>query len=227
MAIVMTISLLPAAAYADEPNKPTTLMVNGENIINAEGNTVVCGNGKAVYDSVSNTLTLENATIDNEYVNGSIYSNGDLTINLIGANTITLTGNTSYGIYLPIGRSLTITSSDGSGQLSVGGRILIFGDTTISNCTLTVTSNEVNDRLLDVENGNLNIINSTVVVKSLFAEDLSDFNPYYAIFAYGEINISDNSNVDVECTKLGMHAEESMRISNSCLLYTSDAADEL
>ena len=78
--------LMPADVSAAAP---TALYVNGEDILTAQDNTVVCGNGQAVYDSSANTLTLTNAEITKSYSSGPcIDADGDLKIILDGTNTI-------------------------------------------------------------------------------------------------------------------------------------------
>ena len=118
------------------------LWVNGENVLAAENHTVQCGSGKAVYDPADNTLTLENATItEAHYNNGNIEFTGDLTIVLIGENTITGDSN-FYGIGTSYG-SLTIRGEDSSAALTIDGCTfgidLWGGDLTISSSTLHMT----------------------------------------------------------------------------------------
>ena len=117
------------------------LWVNGENVLAAENHTVQCGSGKAVYDPADNTLTLENATItEAHYNNGNIEFTGDLTIVLIGENTITGDSN-FYGIGTSYG-SLTIRGEDPSAKLTIKGcffGIHLEGNLNISNSTLDIT----------------------------------------------------------------------------------------
>ena len=117
------------------------LWVNGENILEATDYTVQCGSGKAVYDPADNTLTLENATItEAHYNNGNIEFTGDLTIVLIGENTITGDSN-FYGIGTSYG-SLTIRGEDPSAKLTIKGcsfGIHLEGNLNISNSTLDIT----------------------------------------------------------------------------------------
>ena len=117
------------------------LWVNGKNILEATDYTVQCGSGKAVYDPADNTLTLENATItEAHYNNGNIEFTGDLTIVLIGENTITGDSN-FYGIGTSYG-SLTIRGEDPSAKLTIKGcsfGIHLEGNLNISNSTLDIT----------------------------------------------------------------------------------------
>ena len=117
------------------------LWVNGKNILEATDYTVQCGSGKAVYDPVDNTLTLDNATITEAHYNdGNIKFTGDLIIVLKGENTIT---SASYcGIGADYG-SLTIRGEDSSAALTIEGCTfgidLWGGDLTISSSTLCIT----------------------------------------------------------------------------------------
>ena len=111
LSIMLIIGLLPTAVFAASP---TTLNVNGESILTAADNKVVCGEGIAEYDPESNTLTLTNATIEGDFSGqAAIHTyNGDLTIRLIGENTIT---SGWYGVY---SNNSTITIG-GSGTLTI------------------------------------------------------------------------------------------------------------
>ena len=117
------------------------LWVNGENILEATDYTVQCGSGTAAYDPADNTLTLDNATITEAHYSGNIEFTGDLTIVLIGENTITGDSN-FYGIGADYG-SLTIRGEDSSAALTIEGCTfgidLWDGDLTISSSTLRIT----------------------------------------------------------------------------------------
>ena len=64
LSFFMILGFMPVTALAAEPNL-FHLLVNGVDIEEAANNTIVCGNGTATYDSATNTLTLNNATINN------------------------------------------------------------------------------------------------------------------------------------------------------------------
>ena len=135
---LLCVGMLPMTAFAATA---TQIVVNGTEILTAKDNTVQCGDGTAVYDSVNNTLTLTNAALDKEYITGSIFANGDLTIKLVGNNTIT--SPTTYGFQIT-GGSVTITSDDGSGSLTVNKPVLVSnGNMIVDNCTLNVTSSQL------------------------------------------------------------------------------------
>ena len=112
LTIAMVVMLVPTTVLAASP---TILNVNGTSILTATDNKVACGSGTAEYDPESNTLTLTNVTIEGEFSgHAAIFTNGDLTIRLIGTNTIT---SGYYGIYSNnINSTITI---GGSGTLTI------------------------------------------------------------------------------------------------------------
>lgn len=120
LALVLLMSLLPAGAMAsggEGESGLTELWVNGVNMLN-DPYTVECGEdgGYASYDKDSNTLTLNMAKITKKDSHGcGIYSDGDLTIMLVGTSTV---GNEQFepGIY--VNGNLTIT---GTGSLTATG----------------------------------------------------------------------------------------------------------
>ncbi len=115
LCMLLCVCMAPTTAFA--ASWPPQLYVNGVDILSAENNTVVCGDGTAVYDSENNILTLDNATITNEYNNNyGIYARDmNLNIVLVGTNSISAT---NQGIYMA-------NSSGGSavddGYLSISG----------------------------------------------------------------------------------------------------------
>lgn len=117
---MLLMSLLPAGAMAsggEGESGLTELWVNGVNMLN-DPYTVECGEdgGYASYDKDSNTLTLNMAKITKKDSHGcGIYSDGDLTIMLVGTSTV---GNEQFepGIY--VNGNLTIT---GTGSLTATG----------------------------------------------------------------------------------------------------------
>ena len=129
--------------FEDPVSEPQVeqLWVNGENVLDADNYTVACGDGTAAYDPADNTLTLDNATITEAHYSGNIEFTGDLTIVLIGENTITGDSN-FYGIGADYG-SLTIRGEDSSAALTIKGCYfgidLWGGDLTISSSTLRIT----------------------------------------------------------------------------------------
>ena len=140
LSFFMILGFMPVTALAAEPNL-FHLLVNGVDIEEAANNTIVCGNGTATYDSATNTLTLNNATINNG--NPAIrYSSGFLTIKLQGNNTITCADR---GIYMMSseneGKTLRF---EGDGSLTVnaeGDAIQADNmDIVIDGCSLKISS---------------------------------------------------------------------------------------
>ena len=102
----------------------------------------VFGNDKVRFTPKTNTLTLDNATI-NTTEDGIQSGIIGLTINLVGNNSVTSTGNYRYGL---VSESVTITSADGTGSLHLesaqSAAICIkTGDNTlyVHNCELTAS----------------------------------------------------------------------------------------
>ena len=143
LSFLMILGLMPITTYA---TAPTRLVVNGTDILTAANNTVQCGEGTAKYDSDSNTLTLENATITegDTYNGAAIYApTGDLNIHLVDKNEIESTRNFMV-VYASSG-SIEIT---GQGMLTVESNDTCIwaggGGVTVSGATLNLTSTSSN-----------------------------------------------------------------------------------
>ena len=160
------------------------LIVNGTDILVAENNTVKCGDGTAVYDEGSQTLTLENATITVNYdpnyssycqsgisVGQSKYPNlkRDLKIVLVGENKIITNNTLSNGIYVAGGNnSLTIS---GEGSLSItcnNGKCGIYsayngGDIIIDKVKLDIHSEGNNGIGIQTTSGSVSLQNGADV----------------------------------------------------------------
>ncbi len=112
-------------AYVEIMAVPYKVWVGGTQVTSDNASNVL-GDGKVSYDDTSTTLTLNGATISTAYASAGnkygIYAQGDLTIKLVGSNTITSVGTVafsgSYGIY--VDGDLTI-EEDGTGTLSSSG----------------------------------------------------------------------------------------------------------
>ena len=92
------------------------IYVQGTRVTGANMNDVL-GNGAVTYTPNTNTLTLNNATISSENTwDRGIYTSDALTINLIGTNEITGSGNSIYST-----KPLTITSSE-NGSLTMSSK---------------------------------------------------------------------------------------------------------
>ena len=145
LCLCMVVGLLPVTAGATTATK---VMVNGEDITDAENNTVQCGNGTAEYDPDTNTLTLNDVTISaptTVSIDGSdntcgIYADGDLNLVLAGSSTVQNSGTAFYcGVYI-VG-DLTV-SGDG-GSLNAEGAnygVYLDGNMTVKSGSITGTS---------------------------------------------------------------------------------------
>ena len=112
LCLCMAVMVFPATALAEAPE---TLWVNGTDILKEASHKVTCGDGTAEYDADSNTLTLTNATIEGDFTGAAAINinGGDVTIRLVGTNTIT---SGTYGVYMHGTNTVTV---GGSGTLTI------------------------------------------------------------------------------------------------------------
>lgn len=128
---VLCLLVVTVTAFADDTSY--NIWVNGEQITSANQENVL-GNGTVSFDPVSNTLTLNGATITNAHndngKSGAIYAEDDLTVNVIKDSTISLS-DSSNGIYA--GRDLTV-SGTGNIKVKAGGygMFSLSGDAIVS-----------------------------------------------------------------------------------------------
>lgn len=207
LSVVMIIGLLPTMVLAANT---ATVTINGK--ILTDGEPLQCGEGTAVWDEENGTLTLNNATINQETTDNYTVrvSNGELKVVLIGENKITSTSKKAFycgSVDLTIqgteGDSLTIeTDSDGlqidNGNLTIDGcnvditstsfgGMMCFGILTIQNgADITIDSYE--NSLIG--NDGLFITNSTVNA-IVHAADYATC----AVSSKGDLNI-ENSTLD-------------------------------
>ena len=166
-----------AGAYDSLSGK---LLVNDTDIITAANNTVQCGDGTAVYDSSTQTLTLTDATItvpDEPNVSSYCQSaisvgsslNLDLNIVLVGENKIITNNTLSNGIFVAGGNnSLTIS---GEGSLSItcnNGKCGIYsasngGDIIIDGVKLDIHSEGNNGVGIQTTSGSVSLQNGADV----------------------------------------------------------------
>lgn len=132
LTLVLLVGLMPGAVFASPST--TSVYVNGVDILTVQDNTVACGEGTAVYDPDTNTLTLNDAHITTAYnLISGIYAEGDLDIVLNGDNTMdgtnTQGGELPYGIYAKGGD----ISIKGTGTLTLTARAFgIIADNDVS-----------------------------------------------------------------------------------------------
>ena len=137
---VALVAMLPAVAHADGV---TELRIRGKDLLQTPS--ISCGSGTASYEAATNTLTLENATIDADGGNGIRFT-GSLTIFLVGENQIEADQRGIYGngvegetvlLTGDAGASLTIVSGDEGVQVDDSTSP---SELEISGVTLDVTS---------------------------------------------------------------------------------------
>ena len=228
LSLMLIVGLMPATVFAAEPVAPTTIQVNGTEILNSVNHTVSCGSGTATYDPDTNTLTLDNAEInyqqnsDNNSA-GAILFDGDLNINLVGENTITsftcgirgtkagtltITGDsltidcTYYGIGIPI-TDANITIDGADIDVTAKGTGNFTGVGIQAGGVLSIKNGAYIDAT-DVShhpiigNAGIEIEDSTV-----YAQQYTDY--YAAIRSDSEISIS-NSTVEAKADSEGSSA---------------------
>lgn len=228
LSLMLIVGLMPATVFAAEPVAPTTIQVNGTEILNSVNHTVSCGSGTATYDPDTNTLTLDNAEInyqqnsDNNSA-GAILFDGDLNINLVGENTITsftcgirgtkagtltITGDsltidcTYYGIGIPI-TDANITIDGADIDVTAKGTGNFTGVGIQAGGVLSIKNGAYIDAT-DVShhpiigNAGIEIEDSTV-----YAQQYTDY--YAAIRSDSEISIS-NSTVEAKANSEGSSA---------------------
>ena len=134
LSLCMVLSLLPAVSPMVSAAAPTAVYVGGINVVGGgywlgDGEGGITSDGASAsdytvhYDSATNTLTLNGATITkchewSTYYTAAIAANGDLNLELLGDNYVTGKDfDYSYGVYQSNG-TLTIS---GSGTLTATG----------------------------------------------------------------------------------------------------------
>ena len=169
-ALLLLVLMLVNVTQARAQNS-YTITINGVYITDENCNdlSVIDGvSGTVKYDPETNTLTLENATIETANSCLLIYETAGLNIKVIGENHITSTSSTATGIYC--NKTLSIT---GSGTLYLDGmhalrgeNIIIDGctvnaiNTTSKNLFVGIRGKNSTSSTLTVRNANVTIENS-------------------------------------------------------------------
>lgn len=149
LSLLLLIGLCPTTAFAAEAGEK--LWVNGVDVITAPDNTVLCGVGTASYNAETQTLLLDNATIDtshngNGIAAGEYFNDKELTIELNGTNVIAPAAGQGIhmGIYI-FGKlkilgagSMEITTGP-SGITEYTNGIYAFSGCTISGVGISLT----------------------------------------------------------------------------------------
>ena len=195
-AAVLVFTVFPATALGVD----TTVLVNGVDIVAAEGNTVQCGDGTAVYDAESNTLTLNNATINTHGLisdagTAGIVTNGDLNIVLIGKNVVDLSATrpTARGIW--VNEGLTIEGTEGA-SLEMSGAITCFnsGDISIKNASIIISCEANTASAVWARNGSINIENSNVEASASYGGLAAEYD---VTITNSTLNISSTEKVQL------------------------------
>ena len=157
--------------------------VTGANMNNVLGNS---GTPTVTYNPTTKTLTLNNATISSENTQGQgIYASDDLTINLIGTNEITGSGNSIYStkpltIMSSENGSLTMSSKNNMSTLYATDDITISGSAVV-NATIDGNAQAINS---DVNGGKITITDTAqVTAKNIYAISDSKAKHSYAVLA--------------------------------------------
>ena len=216
LCLCMVMALMPTVAFA-EP-KSYNLWVGGVEVTSDNASNITGGGitGKVTYDDSTKTLTLDNVNIDSVYsfensagttdsagiyVSGD-FNNDDLTIKLVGENTITgqLPGSeiSGYGFFAK-GFSTNLIF-DGSGSLNISAADGKTGE----------TPGETNSWSVAIyANGSVNVgAQCTITATSGVADNTSA-----AIYANGSVNVGD------QCTITATSGEDS---NISAAIYAND-----
>ena len=178
LSAAMVLMFLPASAFAADDEQVRV----GYTWLGSATRFVTCGDGTAAYDPDTKTLTLTNATINHDY-NAAIWNTtDDLTIKLVGENSIN-SGNQA-GILSQEGRGLLTLTGEGSLNITAADNYAIYahtGSLLVKDTTVKVSS----DTLAVYADLGIEISGST------FESSTTDGN---AIWTPGDLKI-ENSNV--------------------------------
>ena len=181
LCMLLCVGMIPTTELAASP---ITLYVNGTNILNEADNTVACGEGTAVYDKATNTLTLTNATIEGDFDgSAAIYSHGDVTIRLVGTNTIT---SGYFGVIAP-----------NNGVLTIGG-----------SGTLIIASDKDCLRATDIVIGIVGE-DDAPVIKATARKDNTGLYALKTLTIQNDADVTVNSNLTAICSEKGIQIVDS------------------
>ena len=137
LSAAMVLMFLPASAFAADDEQVRV----GYRWLGSATRVVPCGDGTAAYDPDTKTLTLTNATINHDY-NAAIWNTtDDLTIKLVGENSIN-SGNQA-GILSQEGRGLLTLTGEGSLNITAADNYAIYahtGSLLVKDTTVKVSS---------------------------------------------------------------------------------------
>ncbi len=175
LSMMIVFSMAQIGVKAETVNE---VWVNGVNIVNAEGQTVKCGNGTATYEEATNTLTLNNVQITN--TNTSFYAienkkDKDFTVLLQGNNSIDIDDRT--GVFGYTAANITFS---GGGSLDIQAPQSISNAKNITFDDVDITASASSDGAI-VTDGNITIKNNASIICS---------GTYFAFNALGNITIT-------------------------------------
>ena len=201
LSAAMVLMFLPASAFAADDEQVRV----GYTWLGSATRSVPCGEGTAAYDPDTKTLTLTNVTINHDY-NAAIWNTtDDLTIKLVGENSIN-SGNQA-GILSQEGRGLLTLTGEGSLNITAAGYAIYAhtGSLLVKDTTVKVSSDILAvyaDLGIEISNstfesastdgnaiwtpGDLKIENSNVTTSN----DNTNNNGYPAIWCDGDITIN-------------------------------------
>ena len=218
-----------------------------QEIASGRTNTLTCGEGTATYDESTNTLTLENATINTaEYsainISGSFPDN-TLNIVLKGINTVKTTNesDTSVGINVssPVGINLTAEenatleiSALGSGILINGGNFTVNGVASlqVNNATTGIVINgacNIKNSKIDIPNVkggalNVNVGDLTIENSEFTAQNYGDT----AVYAAGMLTMK-NSKMTANGTAYAVFGANGVNVTDSELILNSETSNAI
>lgn len=183
--LVLAIGLIPTVAMAANT---ATVQINGQTLL--DGVPVQCGEGTAVLDEESGTLTLNNATIEQGNVGVPVLrvDNGELKIVLIGENAILSTSQ----------RPIYVGSVD----------LTIQGSSNKDLLTIATTASTG----LQIENGNLTIDGCSINAK---AEASGGIMCYAINNGNGIVTIKNGADINIECDSNALVGDKGLFIIDS------------
>lgn len=211
-----------------------SVSVKGINILSAGNNTVPCGNGTAVYDTATKTLTLNQALIDSGSASCGIeIGEPGVTIEVIGENTI----NAHYGILSEY--PLTIKGTQNGGRLLINtsqspslakfpcaGIRVRSGGLTIRDLDLQLAIGKMRDDsayAIDSWGGD-NLISNTkikITMNSLANSDMQCIG--INMPGADSLSVTDHSSITMESLDKGISLSGNLNISGSSVTIKESA----
>lgn len=223
----LMLTALPMSVWAEEKEPVTYDIKVAGVLVNTENAEDVLGDGTVSYDSVTNTLTLDNVDMDVPNGNYCIRAEGSLNIELKGTNKIESEDFYGVAVVADSDGSTPDVKIGGDGSLEASGLIsgiLVRGNLTIGDSVKVysecrdVTSDDiygirVNKDLIVCDNAEL-------TVKSAVTQDYS-----YGVYVGNSMFLSDNAKVTTEAgngiaRSCGTYVINSINITDNAQLNT-------